>query len=162
MDEKELSLTERVEIEIFNKTYVLRSAGGAERVLEAARIVDERMRQISSQITTHDVVKIAVLTALNLADEMRDVKNYYEEEIRKMFSQAPGAAENLNAEAATEKKGEDRPQSWFDDFFDSEVPVKDRSERLSTKISAKLQRLRPANQESISMDSEDDETPRLP
>ena len=156
MDEKKLSLTERVQVEIFNKAYVLRSAGGARRVMEAARIVDERMRQISSQITTHDVVKIAVLTALNLADEIRDVKNYYEEEIRKMFSQSPDDRENLDEEVASEKKEEDRQQSWFDDFFDSEVPVKDRSERLSSRISAKLQSLRPVNQESISMESEDE------
>jgi cell division protein ZapA (FtsZ GTPase activity inhibitor) len=156
MNEKELSLTERIEVEIFNKAYVLRSAGGTERVMEAARLVDERMRQISSQITTHDVVKIAVLTALNLADEMRDVKDYYEAEIRKMFSQAPDSPETLSEEAAAEQKVENRPQSWFDDFFDSDVPVKDRSERLSSKISEKLQRLRPANQESISMESEDE------
>ena len=157
MSENELNRTERVEVEIFNKPYVLRSVGGAERIMEAARIVDERMRQISSQITTHDVVKIAVLTALNLADEMHDVKNYYEEEIQKIFSQAPGGEENDKKEEreASAEKSQERMQSWFDDFFDSEVPVKDRSERLSSKISAKLQRLRPANQESISMESED-------
>jgi len=158
MNEKELALTERVEVEIFNKAYVLRSAGGSARILEAARIVDERMRQISSQITTHDVVKIAVLTALNLADEMRDVKNYYEEEIRKIFSQTPGEQEeSLNEGESAEKKQEDeRPQSWFDNFFDSDVPVKDRSERLSSKISAKLQSLRMANQENISLESEEE------
>ena len=152
-------MTERVEVEIFNKPYVLRSAGGAARVLEAARIVDERMRQISSQITTHDVVKIAVLTALNLADEMRDVKNYYEEEIRKIFSPAPGEQEeeSLSVEGSAEKEQEEeRSPSWFDNFFDSDVPVKDRSERLSSKISAKLQSLRMANQENISLESEEE------
>lgn len=151
-------MTERVEVEIFNKAYVLRSAGGAERIREAARIVDERMRQISSQITTHDVVKIAVLTALNLADEMRDVKNYYEEEIRKIFSQTPGEQEeeSRSEKASPVKKEDERPQSWFDSFFDAEVPVKDRSERLSSKISAKLQSLRMANQENISLESEEE------
>src|SRR4051812_38258975 len=147
MSDKELNLTERVEIEIFNKVYVLRSAGGADRIRDAARLVDERMRQISSEITTHDVVKIAVLTALNLADEMRDVKNYYEEEIRKLFAQPPESEVSLDETGASEKKDEEKPPSWFDDFFDSEVPVKDRSERLSSKISAKLQRLRVSNQE---------------
>jgi cell division protein ZapA (FtsZ GTPase activity inhibitor) len=156
MSEKELNLTERVEVEIFNKPYVLRSANGAERVTEAARLVDERMRQISSQITTHDVVKIAVLTALNLADEMRGLKDYYEGEIRKIFSQPSGIDERVKGEETSEEEAAKRPPSWFDDFFDSEVPVKDRSERLSSKISAKLQRLRPANQESISMDSGDE------
>ena len=156
MSEKELNLTERVEVEIFNKPYVLRSATGAERVTEAARLVDERMRQISAQMTTHDVVKIAVLTALNLADEIHGLRDYYEEEIRKIFSQPPGTEEPVRKEGVSAEKDEERAQSWFDDFFDSEVPVKDRNERLSSKISAKLQRLRPANPESISMDSGDE------
>lgn len=157
MSENDLGQTERVEVEIFNKAYVLRSAGGAARILAAARIVDERMRHISSQITTHDVVKIAVLTALNLADEMRDVKDYYEAEIRKVFSQVPGEREQVSEEAPPEPEGDAaRPQSWFDDFFDAEVPVKDRGERLSSKISAKLQSLRATSQEGIHLEPEEE------
>ena len=114
------------------------------------------MRQISAQMTTHDVVKIAVLTALNLADEIHGLRDYYEEEIRKIFSQPPGPEEPVRQEDVSAEKDKERAQSWFDDFFDSEVPVKDRNERLSSKISAKLQRLRPANPESISMDSGDE------
>jgi len=147
---------QRVEVKIFNKTYVLRSKGGEERIAEAARVVDERMRQISSQITTHDVVKIAVLAALNLADEQRDLKDYYEEEFRRMFAQtAPGDIASSESEAEGQS-GDERPQSWFDDFFDASVPTKERHERLSSKVSAKLQSIRPANQESISIEAEDE------
>ncbi|PYS47837.1 MAG: hypothetical protein DMF68_14930 [Acidobacteria bacterium] len=130
--------TERVEVKIFNRTYVLRSKSGADRIAEVARIVDERMRQISSQITTYDVAKIAVLAALNLADEIYEIRNYYE--------------------GATVEKSEEQqqPQSWFDNFFDAEVPVKDRSERLSSKVSAKLRGLRPGNQESMNIEAEDE------
>ena len=128
--------TERVEVQIFNRTYVLRSKSGRDRIEEVARIVDERMRQISSQITTHDVVKIAVLAALNLADEIYEMRNY--------------------AEAVQDEKSEDKQQSWFDDFFDAEVPVKDRSERLSSKVSERLRGLRPGNQESINIEADDE------
>src|SRR2546421_10369135 len=99
MSKEPTDSTERVEVKIFNRTYVLRSKSGADRINEVAKIVDERMRQISSQITTHDIVKIAVLAALNLADEIYDLKNTYEE--------------------ASAEKGGDKPQSWFDDFFDA-------------------------------------------
>ena len=129
--------TERVEVKIFNRTYVLRSKSGADRIAEVARIVDERMRQISSQITTYDVAKIAVLAALNLADEIYEMRNY---------SEAP----------SVEKSEDKEQQSWFDDFFDAEVPVKDRSERLSSKVSAKLRGLRPGNTEGINIEAEDE------
>lgn len=129
--------TERVEVKIFNRTYVLRSKSGAERIEEVARIVDECMRQISSQITTHDVAKIAVLAALNLADEIYEMRNY--------------------AEEVPSEMGEDKQQqSWFDNFFDAEVPTKERSERLSSKVSERLRGLRPGNQESINIEAEDE------
>ncbi|MDQ3821029.1 MAG: cell division protein ZapA [Acidobacteriota bacterium] len=137
MSKEPKNSTERVEVKIFNRTYVLRSKSGAERVEEAARIVDERMRQISSQITTHDVAKIAVLAALILADEIYEMRNYQE--------------------AEQEEKSEDKQQqSWFDNFFDAEVPVKDRSERLSSKVSERLRGLRTGNQESINIEAEDE------
>ncbi|HKC66137.1 MAG TPA: cell division protein ZapA [Pyrinomonadaceae bacterium] len=129
--------TERVEVKIFNRIYVLRSKSGPERIEEVARIVDERMRQISSQITTHDIVKIAVLAALNLADEIYEMRNYRED-------------------TSVEKSEDKEQQSWFDNFFDAEVPAKDRSERLSSKVSERLRGLRPGNQEGINIEAEDE------
>ena len=137
MSKEPTDSTERVEVKIFNRIYVLRSKSGADRINEVARIVDERMRQISSQITTHDAVKIAVLAALNLADEIYEMRNYYEG-------------------SSAEKSEDKRQQSWFDDFFDADVPVKDRSERLSSKVSERLRGLRPGNQESINIEAEDE------
>lgn len=138
MNKEQKDSTERVEVTIFNRTYLLRSKGGAARINEVARMVDERMRQISTQITTHDVAKIAVLAALNLADEIYEIRNY--------------------TEAVQDEKIDEQPQqqSWFDDFFDAEVPVKERSERLSSKVSARLRGLRPGSQEGINIEAEDE------
>ena len=151
-------LHETVEVTIFNQTYRLRSETGKDHVEQIARIVDERMRRISAQITTHDVSKIAILTALNIADEMQNLRNYYETEIQPLLSKLSTAAE---AETAPENElqpdsAEARPQSWFDDFFDSKVETKNRDERLSSQVSAKLQALRQPNPDQSGITTEDD------
>ncbi|MDQ3472486.1 MAG: cell division protein ZapA, partial [Acidobacteriota bacterium] len=135
----------------------LRSKTDKTRIQEIARIVDERMRQISSQITTHDVVKIAVLTALNIADEMQNLRNYYEQEIQPLLSKLPDDGEETNkeSEARTEHEA-DKPQSWFDDFFDSKIETKNRDERLSSQISAKLQSLRQPGSGQSEITTEDE------
>jgi cell division protein ZapA (FtsZ GTPase activity inhibitor) len=125
--------TEATDVTIFNQTYRLRSKTGSAYVLQIARIVDERMREISSQLTTHDVTKIAILTALNIADEMQALRDRYE-----------GAGETGGKEAVGEQN-EPKPQSWFEDFFEAKVETKNPNERLSSQVSAKLQSLRQPN-----------------
>ncbi|HEX8351562.1 MAG TPA: cell division protein ZapA [Pyrinomonadaceae bacterium] len=100
-----------VRVNIFNQTYSLRSASGdGEQVERVARLVDERMRAVASGLAVHDVAKVAVLTALNLADELEGLKNFYETELRSMLSRSreedrdEGPAE---AEAETETEAEE-------------------------------------------------------
>jgi cell division protein ZapA len=59
-----------IQITVFNQTYRVVATDGGERATRIARLVDARMREIASQITTHEVAKIAVLAALNLADDL--------------------------------------------------------------------------------------------
>lgn len=151
----ESGASEAIEVTIFNQTYRLRSKTDKEHVEQIARLVDERMRQISSQITTHDVVKIAVLTALNIADEMQNLRNYYENEIQPLLSKVPD-----NQEIAGLDKLEDDAEpnkSWFEDFFEAKVETKNREERLSSQVSSKLQSLRQPNAEQIGITTEEDE-----
>ena len=78
-----------VRVSIFNQSYSLRSANGdGEHVLRVARIVDERMRAVASGLAVHDVAKVAVITALNLADELEGLRGFYEAELREMLSRA--------------------------------------------------------------------------
>jgi cell division protein ZapA len=146
---------EAVDVTIFNQTYRLRSKTDKEHVRQIANLVDERMRQISAQITTHDIVKIAVLTALNIADEMQSLRNYYEQEVQPLISQLSNQEERANEE---ESKDEDAAnKSWFDDFFESKVETKGRAERLSSQVSAKLQSLREPNTEQMGITTEQEE-----
>lgn len=62
--------TVRATVEIFGTKLGLRAEGDAARLHELARFVDHRMREIADQTSSVDTVKIAVLTALNIADEL--------------------------------------------------------------------------------------------
>jgi cell division protein ZapA len=57
------------EVEIFGQSYNVRGEGDPDYLLELARFVDSRMRDVSAQVATIDPLKIAILAALNIADE---------------------------------------------------------------------------------------------
>ena len=62
--------TVRATVEIFGQRLGLRADGDASRLQELASFVDHRMREVADRTTSADTVKIAVLTALNIADEL--------------------------------------------------------------------------------------------
>jgi cell division protein ZapA len=57
------------EVEIFGQTYNVRGEGDPNYLLELARFVDARMREVAAEVATVDAMKIAILAALNIADE---------------------------------------------------------------------------------------------
>lgn len=140
MDDKETmspAAGETIRVSIFDQIYSLRSPKGAEHIKQLARVVDERMRQISEHTTTFELSRIAVLAALNIADELEDLKTRVEGKEATTSDASSSEAEPADERAEPDETPE--PQTWFDAIFDAEVPVKDRSERLSSQISSKLQ-----------------------
>jgi len=65
-----------IEIEIYDQKYsiVLKSSIEETEVVKLAEDVDARMRALAAVANTADSLKIAVLTALHLAQELREVK----------------------------------------------------------------------------------------
>jgi cell division protein ZapA len=57
------------EVEIFGQSYNVRGEGDPDYLSELARFVDSRMRDVAAQVATIDPLKIAILAALNIADE---------------------------------------------------------------------------------------------
>jgi len=57
-----------VRVEIFDQAYNLRGSD-AEYILKLAEYVDGKMRAVAEQTNTVDTVRLAVLAALNIADE---------------------------------------------------------------------------------------------
>jgi cell division protein ZapA len=62
-----------VRVEIFDQGYNLRGSD-PEYILKLAEYVDGKMRAVSEQTNTVDTVRLAVLAALNIADEYHLLK----------------------------------------------------------------------------------------
>lgn len=66
-----------VRVEIFDQVYNLRGSD-ADYILKLAEYVDSKMRAVSEQTATVDSVRLAVLAALNIADEYHLLKRSVE------------------------------------------------------------------------------------
>ena len=65
-----------VDVEIYDQKYslVLKSSLSESEVQKLAEEVDARMRDLSRQANTPDSLKVAVLTALHLAQELHELQ----------------------------------------------------------------------------------------
>jgi cell division protein ZapA len=142
-----------VRVRIFDRVYTLRAAGGGqEHVRRVARLVDERMQQVSLMLTTSDVAKVAVLAALNIAGELEELRERYERDTR--ADEAAGASPS--APPAPEHDPRER-RSWFEEIFDGEFAEKrNNDERLSSLVSSRLQRHRPPGGDAERPDPEEE------
>ena len=57
-------------VEIYGSTYNVRGEGDPAYLAELARFVDARMREVANQMSSADPMKIAILAALNIADDL--------------------------------------------------------------------------------------------
>lgn len=60
-----------IQVEIFGQSYNLRGEGDTSYLQELAGYVDKRMREVADATGTVDSLKVAILAALNIADESR-------------------------------------------------------------------------------------------
>lgn len=66
-----------VRVEIYDQAYNLRGTD-ADYILKLAEYVDTKMRLVSQQTSTVDSLRVAVLAALNIADEYHLLKKKYD------------------------------------------------------------------------------------
>lgn len=89
------------EVEIFGSVYTVRAGHDPEHLQELAAKVDRDMREIASRITTVDTAKIAILAALNIADELFESQRRQEgqrEEITERMSRLSQALDGVLVE----------------------------------------------------------------
>ena len=72
------SSDESVRVEIYDQTYNLRGSDPA-YIKKLADYVDGKMRTVAQQTATVDSLRLAVLAALNIADEYHLLKRKYED-----------------------------------------------------------------------------------
>ena len=67
-----------VRVEIYDQAYNLRGSD-PQYIFKLAEFVDTKMRAVAEQTQTVDSLRLAVLAALNIADEYMVLKRKYEE-----------------------------------------------------------------------------------
>ncbi len=72
--------TTSIDVEIFGSVYHVRGEQNPEYLRRLAKVVDGKMREISRHVPVVDSGKIAILAALNLADELLQCNNHQEGE----------------------------------------------------------------------------------
>jgi len=90
-----------IRVEIYDQVYNLRGVD-AEYITRLAQFVDGKMRNVAEQTSTIDSLRLAVLAALNIADEYHILKKKYEllaGEYNRRAGQLAGALDEILEEA---------------------------------------------------------------
>jgi cell division protein ZapA len=69
-----------MEVEIFGAVYSVRGNDDREYLQGLADLVDRKMREVAQHVNTADTARIAILAALNLADELMSLEKRQEGE----------------------------------------------------------------------------------
>lgn len=86
-----------VKVVIFGEEYPIRGYADREYILRVAEYVDKNMREIALRAKNRSPKKIAVLTALNFAGELLDLKDKSEVDLSKAENKAKNLLELLES-----------------------------------------------------------------
>ena len=75
---------EGIRVVIYDQEYYIRGDMDEEYIQKLGKLVDSKMRAIAGRTRTVDSLRLAVLAALNIADEYHQVKARYEETTKRV------------------------------------------------------------------------------
>jgi cell division protein ZapA len=78
MSDPQTGTPQAITVDIYDQTYHLRGQN-PEYICRLAEMVDAKMRIVASQGKTVDSLRVAVLAALNIADELASLQESYNE-----------------------------------------------------------------------------------
>jgi cell division protein ZapA len=77
-------------VEILGREYRIRGSADGEYVREVARFVDEKLREVSKGGAGQPADRVAILAAMNIADELFQLRRAASEEITSIERRAEG------------------------------------------------------------------------
>ena len=86
-----------VHVEIFGQTYTVKAGGDPGYVESLAAYVDAQMREVSRTAGAVDSVRVAVLAALNIADEAFRLRAQVQDADRRAAARAEGLVRELTS-----------------------------------------------------------------
>ena len=69
---------ESIQVEIFGQSYNIKAGNDRDYIRELAAFVDARMKDVQKGTGTSDGYKIAILAALNIADELNRLRTQHD------------------------------------------------------------------------------------
>jgi cell division protein ZapA len=85
-----------IKVTIMGSEYALKSEVDSEYVQELAAYVDQKMRKLADGSPVHAPLKIAVLTAVNISDELFRLKRKYDQMVKEIESTSQEITENVD------------------------------------------------------------------
>ena len=85
----------KTQVEIFGGVYSVRGGDDDGHLQSLADLVDRKMREIAQHVRTGDTTRIAILAALNLADELFQTQSRQEGERVEIKEKAEALTEEL-------------------------------------------------------------------
>lgn len=79
----------RVAVKIYGEEYIVKGNATREQIEKIAQQVDQKMLQIARRNPHLSQAKVAVLTALNLADELNHLQDDYDNLIKLLEDEKP-------------------------------------------------------------------------
>jgi len=89
-----------IPVEIYGQTYNLRGDGDSSHLTDLAAFVDRKMREVSDHTATVDSLRVAILAALNIADEHFQLRTAEEENHRIVSDRLGRLVEMLDRDLA--------------------------------------------------------------
>ena len=68
----------QLRVNIFGTEYTLKADENQDYLIEIAKYVDQKMREIDRSQAINSNLKIAILAALNIADELHQLRQYHD------------------------------------------------------------------------------------
>lgn len=112
------ALVTRIKVDIFDRSYWLRSDGDGEYLTELATYVDALMREIASGGQGTDSLKIAIVAALSMTDELytlRKLREDHDDRVEAISSQCSSVLDEI-LEGPSEEKPSERDWNYEEVF----------------------------------------------
>jgi cell division protein ZapA len=91
-------------VRIFGQEYSVRAESNAEHVREVAELVDQKMREVASASSQVSTVRVAILAALNLADELMSLRSGEMRSVEELDARALRLARALETNLSSEEE----------------------------------------------------------
>ena len=88
-------MSQAFEIEVYGHRYTIRGDGEESYVQELARLVDERMRTLAAHMKNATPMQLAVLTAINLSNELNQAFKQHQEQADDLNRRAAGLIDSI-------------------------------------------------------------------